>query len=99
MPGNTKALPLNQQAFMITISLVVEGGVEKINVVTGFSVVRRCVGHLKLTACTLESAIGLYRIGISNNETTLLDPANPRVIAMANNTAIDYAPTKQGTGK
>ena len=77
---------------------MVAGASEKINVITGYSTTTHCAGILNLTACTLESAIGEYQVSVSENKTTLIDPSGPRIVAIANNTAVSHRITKQSYG-
>lgn len=86
--GRAIAAPLDQETFLITISLSVAGGVEKVNLVTIHSTSTDCVGFLSVTACTLESAIGEYDISIADNITTAVNLSKPRILAIANNTAV-----------
>ena len=84
------APPLNQQAFMISISLD-ERTVETLNLVTGWSETNECVGNFTYTVCTLASAIGEYDVSINGNKATLINPSQPRIIAVANNTKADHS--------
>lgn len=53
-----KAPPLDRVAFLIATTLVIEGGYEKINLITGYSNTRDCLGSFNYTICTLQSAVG-----------------------------------------
>lgn len=85
---NLRAPPLDTQSFQISIGLMTKE-VEKIYLVTGYFDGRNCTGTFHETACTLESTIGEYDVTISNQTAVLDDPVHPRIIAVANNTAID----------
>lgn len=50
--------PLNTVAFLIATALVVDGENEKINLITGYSTTKDCVGSFNYTICTLQSAVG-----------------------------------------
>ena len=73
--------------FLTFLGLVVDQK-ETMDLVTGYSSVQNCVGKFTLTACSLVSAIGEYKVAIDNNTVSLVDPSNPRIVAKANNTAI-----------
>lgn len=49
------AAPLNRNAFMVDISLVVDEEKEVINLITGYAHTKDCKGTLHYTACTLEA--------------------------------------------
>ena len=50
---------------------------------------RTCVGKTKETQCSYSSAIGEYRVQIQDGVVTFLEPpSNPRIVAIANNTAV-----------
>ena len=82
------APPLDQNAFLIALSLTQDQS-EKLNLVTGYATTSDCAGTFNYTACTLESAIGEYDISVTNNAATLDSPANPTIIALANDTQIN----------
>ena len=84
------APPIDQDAFLIVTSLVTVGETEKINLITGNSVSEDCVGSLQLQACTLEAAIGEYEVSIVDKKTTPVNPSNPTIIALANNTKVSH---------
>ena len=52
------APPVNELAFAIVTSLLINNQRESINLVTAYESNHDCIGTLNLTACTLESAIG-----------------------------------------
>ena len=81
---------LNQYAFFVTVGLSVQDEQrETIDLVTGFADVEHCAGTLHWNACTLEAAIGEYDVRIENNAVTLESTA-PKIIAVANNTAVSH---------
>ena len=49
---------------------------------------KNCIGKFTLTACSLVSAIGEHEVAIVNETVSLVDPSNPRIVAKANNTAV-----------
>lgn len=96
--GNTEAVPLDWEMFFISIGLVLDEK-ESLNLVTAYpeySDFEKCTGHLNMTACTLESAIGDYDVQIIDGKATLIDAANPNIIAWANNTAVDPSTDASG---
>ena len=62
---------------------------------TGTEVAATCAGPINTTHYYLRSAIAEYDVLITNGTLTLTDPANPRFISWANNTAITNATIKQ----
>jgi hypothetical protein len=89
---------LNQNAFLVAVGLSVQDEErESINLVSGFADVEDCEGTLHWSACTLQSAIGEYEVRIENNAVSLESLA-PRIVAIANNTAVshEYHPMKGG---
>jgi hypothetical protein len=85
------APPLGQMAFFISVGLDIQGERESIYLVTGYAQPVDCVGTLTYTACTLESAIGEYDVVVKNNQLLMQNLENPRIVARANNTAVDNA--------
>ena len=93
-----------QWNFLTATNLLHDDGGEKLNLITGFAQPKDCAGIMTYQACTLESAIGSYEVDIKDNQATLLNPAHPDIIAIANNTGInnvysedhDYYPSTLG---
>lgn len=86
----SRAPPPDAQTFMVSVGLMVDQPDESIYLVTGyFDGDEGCAGTLYQTACTLKSALGEYDVSIRNGIVTLDDPANPEIVAIANNTAVD----------
>ena len=91
---------LAQQAYLNTVTLVVDRENESINLVTGYATLDdECSGPLNYTACTLESAVGKYDITIEDNLATLdaESVSNPYILAMPNNPAVTHRRTWEGT--
>lgn len=83
---------LNTDQFIISIGLVLGAEKESLNLVTAYPIYSDAdygVGHLNMTACTFDSAIGEYTVEIADGKATLVDAANPVIIALANNSAVD----------
>jgi len=76
-------------SFVVTAGLALNER-ESIYLVTGYAEQSDCVGTLKLTSCTLESATGEYDVDIRGNVAYLENAGNPTIIALANNTAVDH---------
>jgi hypothetical protein len=55
----------------------------------GDEVAKTCAGPVNSTHCYLQSAIAEYDVQILHNTVNLVDPANPRFISWANNTAMN----------
>lgn len=79
------APPLEHEAFVISTNLV-EDVTETLNLVTGSSMSKDCVGVFSYKVCTLASAVGEYDVTVNGNKATLDDPGHPRILALANNT-------------
>lgn len=97
--ANTEAVPLDWEEFFISIELVLEEK-ESLNLVTAYpeySEISKCTGHLNVTACTFDSAIGEYDVQIVNGKATLLNAENPIIVAWANNSAVDTGLADSGT--
>jgi hypothetical protein len=79
------APPLEHEAFIVSTNLV-EDVTETLNLVTGSSMSKDCVGVFSYKVCTLASAVGEYDVTVSGDKTRLDDPGHPRILALANNT-------------
>ena len=77
--------PLSHTAFMIDVSLMMEHGTEKINLITGSAFSHDCMGVFNCTACTLESAIGEYEVTIEDDTISFDTIEAPTIVALANN--------------
>ena len=96
--GNTEALPLEWEQFFMSVGIVLDDK-ESLNLVTAYpeyTDVDNCSGHLNMTACTFDSAIGEYTISITDGKVTLLDAEHPRIISLSNTTAVDTHTNKNG---
>ena len=56
--------------------------------ISGDQIAKTCAGLVNSTHCYLRSAIAEYEVLITNETIILKDPANPRFISWANNTAV-----------
>lgn len=83
------APPIDKVSFIILPSLDVQGEQEKINLVTAYPKLNKCVGTLNMTACTLAPAIGEYHAIVDGDKNTLtLDkPIRPNISGLAQNAA------------
>lgn len=88
--------PLYQDQFSISIGLLLNGKDEALNLVTAYPMYsignsneEDCSGHLNMTACTFQSAVGEYDVSIWQDGVTLLNAAQPEIVALANNSAVD----------
>ena len=89
---------LNQYNFVVTMELSIKDEEhESIDLVSGFASDEDCKGTLHWSVCPLQSAIGEYDELIENNAVSLISLA-PRIVAVANNTAVshEYFPMKRG---
>lgn len=58
-------------------------------ILTGESITKTCAGKRNITTCYLVSAVAEYRVEIANGILHFVEPPSyPRIIALANNTAI-----------
>lgn len=88
------APPLDHEAYIVALGLDVEEEAhESMNLLIGYSDIDDCVGTLYWSACTLRSAIGEYDVLIEDNAMTLKS-ANPKIIAVANNTRVIHTDPK-----
>jgi hypothetical protein len=87
MESHTRAPLLDKYAFIISTSLLVDQH-ERINLVTGSSQTKGCVGMFNYTACTLESAVGEYDVTVDGDTFDLDPPGMPTIVALANNTRV-----------
>ena len=89
---SNRSPPLWQELFIIASSIV-RDEIESLNLITGYPMYSKpsgtCTGFLNLTACTYNSAIGEYDVHISGQEVTFLNPGDPTIVALANNTKVD----------
>jgi hypothetical protein len=88
------AAPLEQEHFMIALGLSVDKEKESVFLVTGYaeggySDAGTCTGSFVYTSCTLESAIGQYNVTISDGEVHFQNLAEPRILAIANNSMVN----------
>jgi hypothetical protein len=83
------APPLDQYAFLSSVTLVTEGQQEHIEVVSAYSTTQDCVGTLNVTVCSLVPAVGEYNLSISQNLSLLEAPAHPRIVMLANNAYVN----------
>lgn len=88
--GTLDAPPLSHESFIIATAIDVSGERETINALTAYAPSQDCIGYIELTVCSLESAVGEYNITIENNEITIENAASPRIIGIANNTAVNH---------
>ena len=79
------APPLNEQGVVLALGIKVEE-IEKAYLFTGYFDGSDCVGTFNYSACTLQSAIGEYDVTIDGEVLSLVDAANPTIVALANNT-------------
>lgn len=86
--SESRAPPLNTDAFIISHSLQVDNDYESINLVTAQTTNVNCSGVLNYTACNLVSAIGEYDVLIKNNTISLTSLLEPKIVALANNTRV-----------
>lgn len=93
-----KAGPLYSDQFFISIALDLDGPNDALNLVTAYpeystdtSVLKygNCSGHLNVTACSFQSAVGEYRISVAADKATLLNAGQPSIVALANNSAVN----------
>lgn len=75
---------------IIILNTLLDGPSETIDLITGYSEVRNCTGLLHLTACTLRSGIGIYDVIVDGDTVSLPWTAEPKIVAVANNTATDH---------
>ena len=64
--------------------------------ITGYSTTQDCVGTFTYNVCTLESAVGEYDVLINDDKVEIASLGNPRILAIANNTWVDYSAPKIG---
>ena len=95
--NNLIAVPLDQQSFLVATNLVLREK-EVINLITGYTSSQYCDGSLRYTICTLEHGIGEYEVLVAGNSTTLVNPSAPKLVALANNTAVSDVMDPTGTG-
>lgn len=58
---------------------------EVIDLVTGFSETKGCVGTFNYTACSLRAATGKYTVRVDGDLTTVEDPGAVEIVKLANN--------------
>jgi hypothetical protein len=85
------APPLTSEGFFVANNLLLDE-YERLSIQIGYSSIEDCVGTLNFTVCTLESALGEYNITIENDKIALDNPANPRIVKVANNTRVNRTP-------
>jgi hypothetical protein len=88
---------LENMAFSVSVNLMIDDSREKIDLVTGFSSSKSCVGTYTYMACTLEAAVGEYDVIITGNSTELKS-ATPRILAIANNTQVNTTWDREAGG-
>lgn len=90
------APPTSQQLFGISVGLHL-GIKDRVYLVTQYYQGQHCVGELNRTACLLDSATGEYDVTIKGGVVTLEDAGNPRILAIANNTATNHTSSPELT--
>ena len=90
------APPAGHESFIIATTLDTSGKTEKINALTAYTPTSDCADGIEYTVCSLESAVGEYNITIENDRLSLDSAAYPRIIDIANNTAVNRTPGSDG---
>lgn len=91
------APPLETIQFLISANLVLDGK-EKIALNTAYTAVendarhflKRCNTTILFDSCLLEAGIGEYDVHIEANEILMSSLAPPRIVAIANNSDVEY---------
>lgn len=94
--SKSTAPPLETFQFLISANLILDGK-EKMALNTAYTVVeddarglKHCNTTILFDSCLLAAGIGEYDVHIEANEIIMSSLAPPRMVAMANNSDVDY---------
>lgn len=95
--------PLATFEFMISSALVLDGN-EKLALTVGYThaehasapTVKACNATFIYDTCFLEAGIGEYEVTIDDDKILMTSLGSPRLVALANNTQVDYSYDKGG---
>jgi hypothetical protein len=98
LPKSFSTVPSPEhRAFMVASGLVLNRN-EKLYISTGYYEGENCQGTFHETMCVAESAVGEYEISVRDGVAFLDNAADPKIVAVSNNTAVSHQWNADGLG-